>query len=153
MGRDRDRKAAEMIAALLLKWKEILTGLCKIRCCCPWRAPKAPPSPHRGKTLWQQLGSGERFLTGYLSPQLSEEMSFSPLCSSAASFLQHFVLLSTRKPFCLIALFHDSEVGVLRRTRLPMHDLMFPERWCCPAAVLLDVNIHKPERNIAHRKS
>lgn len=46
----RDRKA-EVIAAFLMKEKEILTGLCEIHCCCPWRAPKALPSLLRGRTL------------------------------------------------------------------------------------------------------
>lgn len=151
MDRDRDGKAAEMIAALLLKWKEILTGLCEIHCCCPWRPPKVPSPPTRGKTLQQQLGDGGLFLKGYLAPELSEEMSFSPLCSSATLLLQHFVLLLTRKPFCLTAVFPDSEVGVHRHIQLPMHDSVLPKGWCCPSGVLLDINIHTFERNIAHR--
>lgn len=132
---------------------EILTGLCEIHCCCPWRAPKALPSPRRGKTLGQQLGDGEQFLKGYIATGLSEWTSFYPPSSSATLLLQHFVFLSPRKPFCLIAVFPNSGVVVHRHTQLCMCDLMFPKGWFFPSAAILNVNIHKSERNLAHRKS
>lgn len=47
------KKTPELVAALLVKWKAILTGLHEIHCCCSWRAPKAPPMLHKNKIFWQ----------------------------------------------------------------------------------------------------
>lgn len=112
-------------------------------------------NPQEQKTTLPGIAASGRWWVisqGLLLPGLSEEMS-SPLCNPATSLLRHFVLLLTRKPFCLITVFPDSKVGVHRCTQLPVHDLMLPKGWCCLSSVLLDVNMHRSERNVSHRGS
>lgn len=143
----RYRKAGEVIAALLVKWKEILTGLCEIHCCCPWRAPKAPPSLHRGRTLQQQLGNGEQFLKGCVSPGVSEEVS-SSLYSSATSPWQILAFCSQlTNPLAPLLFSLNLELELTGRHNFLCTTL------CCLPDVLLHVSIHRSEGNIALRKS
>lgn len=113
----------------------------------PWRAPKAPPSLHRGRTFQQQLGSGEQFLRGCISPGVSEEMP-SHLCSSATSPQQHLAFYSQlRNPLAPLLFSLNLELELTGRHNFLCTTL------CCLPDVLLHVNIHSSEGNIALIKS
>lgn len=142
----RDRKAGEVIAVLPVKWKEILTGVCEIHCCCPWRAPKAPPSLHRAEHFSSSWAM-ERFLKGCVSPEVSEEMS-SPLCSSATSPWQHLAFCSQLRNLLAPVVFSlNLELELTDRHNFLCMTL------CCLPDVLLHVDIHRSEGNIAPIKS